>query len=273
MSQLSPQFERPPVIETALGVHFETLSRVSNAHLGWFWKSCLDGEWEQATDAMYLPPQSETFGTPLELLSLGMQVVQIQQAAAASRVQLLTGSGDRMIQIQNSRFHYNWRKRDGVYPSYRTMLSEFEGYFDRFRRFVAENKLGEVCPVQWELTYMDYVPPGELWRNQAEWGRILPGLLGSGLHADGFTPEMVQGNWTFEIAPQRGRLYFSLALGKPAEGGELGLMLQTTARGPIPNAPEAGLGAGLEIGHDAVLQGFLAVVSAEAKSAWGWRGK
>lgn len=45
-----PSFERPPVIETMLGVQFQPLPALRSAHLGAFWKT-LGEEWPVVLDA------------------------------------------------------------------------------------------------------------------------------------------------------------------------------------------------------------------------------
>ena len=45
-----PDYEHPPVVETVIGVQFDSLPELRNAHLGAFWKTVLDtGEWHNLT--------------------------------------------------------------------------------------------------------------------------------------------------------------------------------------------------------------------------------
>ena len=113
----STGFDHPPVVEAILGVQFPPPAKLTNGHLGWFWKKFLEPEWTDAVDAAALPTQLELFGalawaTPQMLLS-------VVPGSPAARLQVTNKGGDRMIQIQSSRFHYNWQKKDGAYPSYR----------------------------------------------------------------------------------------------------------------------------------------------------------
>jgi len=77
-----------------------------------------------------------------------------------TRLQITNRAGDRMVQIQPNRFHYNWKRVGGHYPSYSQVRQEFDQHLALFARFVEEEGLGPVVPSQWELTYVDYVPPG-----------------------------------------------------------------------------------------------------------------
>jgi hypothetical protein len=69
-----------------------------------------------------------------------------------------------LLQIQNSRLSYNWRKRgdDYDYPRYAAIRERFERCFAKFQEFVSREKLGEIRPDQAELLYANHVeyPPG-----------------------------------------------------------------------------------------------------------------
>jgi len=263
------RFERPPIIEAILGVQFAPLP-LTNGHLGWFWKQYLGDEWEHSVDAAPIQPEPEIFGGPPMWTPPGLQI-NFMPIPASGRLQIINRTGDRMIQVQSSRLHYNWQKKDADYPSYRAMRAEFDDKFQSFCRFAVEARLGEVIPLQWELTYIDYVPPGELWQTPADWHRVLPGLLSAKPEAAGTRLENLAGEWHFEIPSRKGRVHINLNFGKRAlqPGDPPGLILQTTARGPIGKETGLDLDAGLELGHDMVIQTFMGLTSEEAHRAWG----
>jgi uncharacterized protein (TIGR04255 family) len=177
-----------------------------------------------------------------------------------------------MIQVQTTRLHYNWQKRKGVYPSYKEVRAEFDQTLQCFRRFVAEEGLGQINPNQWEITYIDFVPPGELWQSPVEWGQVLPGLLSKESPPKGLKLENPTAEWHYEIVPRQGRLHINVALGKVEGVAEGGLVLQTTARGPIGEGASPDLESGLSLGHDTIIAAFLNITSDEAQRAWGRRG-
>ena len=265
MSQIAPKFDHPPVVETVLGVQFNPLM-IATAQLGIFWKEYLKEEWPALVEVGPLPEQREAFGDPT-WGPLGIQVGMLKSLSMPLRVQVTNPAGDRMIQVQGNRFHYNWQKREGVYPSYQQIRAEFERWFDVFKGFVAAERLGEIVPNQWELTYVDFFPPHDLWQSPADWGKVLPGLLGVKRTPDRVRLETVGGEWRYEIEPQRGRLYLQLTPGKIGNEPEAGLMLQTTARGPVtPHSDSLG---GLDLGHEVIIETFLAITSEEAQKSWG----
>jgi uncharacterized protein (TIGR04255 family) len=269
MAGTTVHFERPPVVETVLGVHFKPIPGLTAAHAGIFWREVLGTDWPKAVDAPLLADQTEKFEGGLSWLGPGSVFQLALPHLSGSRLQVSSSAGDRMVQIQPNRFHYNWKSTGEDYPSYSKVRREFDHYFGQLARFVEDEGLGKISPFQWEVTYVDYVQPGELWHSLEDWHRVIPGLLGEAPRREGLGLETVSGEWRYEIAPKRGRLYINLALGKTAEKDTTGLLIQWTARGPVVGDTWDELGQGLDLGHDVLLRKFLDVTSPEAHKAWG----
>jgi hypothetical protein len=177
-----------------------------------------------------------------------------------------------MIQVQATRFLYNWQQRDAVYPSYDKMRGEFDRLFADFCRFASEAELGEVVPNQWELTYVDHISRGPLWESPADWEKVLPGIFAPRWTLRGTRLESMGGEWHCEIEPRRGRLHIVMQHVRvgSASGPEV-LQLQTTARGSVHKEPGWDLDAGLRLGHDVIINAFLEMTSPQAQHAWGRR--
>jgi uncharacterized protein (TIGR04255 family) len=260
-----PVFDNPPVIETVLGVQFAPLQGLSSAHVGWFWKQYLDGKWEKVAEAVPLPDEFERFGP----MPTGPVRFKLEPVRFPARLQISWANDGRMIQIQPTRFHYNWNRVGGEYPRYRSVRKEFDLYFGKFCRFIAEAKLGGVVPNQWELTYIDSIPQGPLWATPADWHGLLPGLFSSRGSPGSVQLESFGGEWHYEIPPQRGRLHVSVQLARVGDEPTPVLLMQTTARGPLGTEGVAGLEEGLELGHRAAVDTFVEITSDKAHTAWG----
>src|ERR1017187_10040936 len=102
-----PAFDNPPVIEKVLGVQFQPIANISYGHYGWFWKTRLDESWIKAQDAPMVVDQFERFG---DKLAWGVPEPKISFGAGQDRVMFINGNDDRLIQIQSTRFLYNWKK-------------------------------------------------------------------------------------------------------------------------------------------------------------------
>ncbi len=262
-------FNRPPVIETVLGVQFERLPGLTNAHLGAFWASIKE-DWPRITDAPRLDDQFEEFGKRIHWAH-GIKLQVSQQILA--RVQIKNEAEDRMIQIQNCRLDYNWlghRKRK-EYPRYSKIKPEFEQALKQFRNFITETGMGELVPNQWEITYVNHVPKGTVWETPEEWGKVFRSLPGLAVVPGGTQLEGLGGYWHFEIIPQRGRLHVELKHGylSSSEHEEV-LIMKLTARGPIDSSddPDAGIDKGLNLGHETIVTSFRDLTSPESHEYW-----
>lgn len=263
----APTFANPPIIELVLGAQFSPLTKLTAGHFGWFWKQ-LGEEWTNPADAPPLEEQFELFDLPRWNRPVGLEV-RLEPVCLPGRFMVEHRDGNRMLQVQATRFHLNWRKREGFYPSYGRLISEFEGMLERFSAFAESAGLGRPVVNQWELTYIDAFPQGEYWEMPADWSKFLPGLFGAPQSADGLVLESRAAEWSYEIAPKRGRLHIAARSGRTSGSEKAALLLQTTARGPVGKGGAESLRSGLDLGHDAALGTFLRVTSDEAKRRWG----
>lgn len=274
-----PEFERPPVVETVLGLQFEPLPEFRNAHLGLFW-SFLNSEgvhrtlgrgWPHSIDAPKLEPQNERFGGEKPWRRLGFELKVSQDPSV--RIQIQDDDRDRMIQLQNGRLHYNWLGLGGEkYPRYDEIRPEFDEVLKQFEHFLTDHKLGELQPNQWEVTYVNHIPKGTVWKEPNDWQdvfRQLPSVIDC---PESVELESCAGEWHFEIKPQVGRLHIQLGHGRSSvENSEDLLRLRLTARGPIGGTEGNGLdlGQGLDLGREIIVTTFKAITSESAHEYWG----
>jgi uncharacterized protein (TIGR04255 family) len=265
----APNFANPPIVELVLGAQFSPLTKLTSGHFGLFWKA-LGADWAEPSDDAPVADQFERFDSPRWEQVPGLQL-RFEPIRLPGRFKVAHRDHHRLIQVQATRFHLNWRKREGFYPSYRSLIAEFEQTFVRFEAFVRDAGLGAVSVNQWELTYTDAFPQGEYWATPADWPTFLPGLFGPLRAADGLVLETRAAEWSYEIAPKRGRLYIAAQVGQSADSQKLALLLHSTARGPVGKGGADTLRAGLDLGHDAAVGTFLRVTSDEIKARWKTR--
>lgn len=263
------EFVNPPIVELVIGVQFSPLPKLTAGHFGLFWKD-LGDDWTEPGDGPPLEDQFELFDRPRWRTPLGVQL-RLEPLRLPGRFLLGHKNKDRLLQIQATRFHLNWRKRAGFYPSYKRLISEFEEMFARLAAFVERTGVGKLALNQWELTYIDAFPKEEYWTTPADWATFLPGLFGQLFSTDGLglVMEHRAAEWSFEIQPQRGRLHIAAGPGRFGDDQRDALLLQMTARGPLDKGGSDALRAGLDLGHKVALGAFLRVVSDETKKRWG----
>jgi uncharacterized protein (TIGR04255 family) len=265
----TPTFATPPVVELVLGAQFSPLTKLTAGHFGLFWKE-LGSEWVKPSDGPVLDDQFELFDSPRWSQPQGIHL-RLEPARQPGRFLVEHRSKDRTVQVQATRFHLNWRKRDDFYPSYKNLIAEFETTFARFATFAEDSGLGPLAINQWELTYIDSFPQGDYWQTPADWSRFLPGLFGNLFSTDGLGMmlEYRGAEWSYEIEPRRGRLHIAARPGRWGDDQRDSLLLQMTARGPVGKGGASTLRAGLDTGHEVAVRSFLRVVDEDTQRSWG----
>lgn len=267
------KFGAPPVVETVLSVQFNDLAGFTSAHAGWFWKEYVEklgdgppNEWKQVTEAPRIQDVAEKFGAEEVWIAPSVSLIQ---GAVSQRIQILRSDGERMVQVQSNRLILNWQKGASEYPTYETLLPEFRNMLNAFETFCSE--AGFSAPVYnlWEVTYVDQVKKGTMWDSARDLNRIFPALAPSQVsfrHAPPSADERISGDWRFSLVDRRGRLYIQLRQAKLQPSNEEVIQLTTTARGPVSESQS--WEQGLNFGHEAIRETFLAITSAEAKEFW-----
>lgn len=267
------KFSAPPVVETALSVQFNSLVGFTAAHAGWFWKEYVEklgdgppNDWKQIAEAPKIPEQSEKFGAEDVWAAPS---VQVKQGLFSPRIQLIRGDGERMLQVQDNRFILNWRKRASAYPSYETLMPEFRTLLAAFESFCSEAGFGTPVYNLWEIVYVDQVKKGTMWDSARSLNRLFPALTAPAVsvrHAPPSDDETVSADWRFSLADRRGRLYVQLRQARILPSNEEVIQLTTTARGPVNDTQS--WEQGLNFGHDALRETFLAITSTTAQEFW-----
>ena len=214
-----PKFENPPVIETVLGIQFDTLPNFTIAHLGAFWQRLGPDKWPHVNDAPSLDTQSERFGEE-NRGRIASMMFKLSRSIEV-RLQIRNNDKTRMIQVQNGRLHYNWLGHTGdQYPNYEKVKPEFDRVWDDFQGFLSEYNLGNIHLNQWEVTYVNHIPQGTIWNDPQDWIDIFPLLTTLPTKTTEVKLESFGGEWHFEIEPNRGRLHVNISHGWQKEPQE-----------------------------------------------------
>lgn len=263
----TPDFSTPPIVELVLGAQFSPLTKLTSGHFGLFWK-ILGDEWVEPLDDIALDERFETFDNIRRIPSFQ---IRVGQQRLPNRFKITHKDQERLIQIQNTRFHFNWRRKASFYPSYKQLISEFEDAFEKFSRFVEGNGLGAVEVNQWELTYIDAFPKGIDWQSMEDWPFVLPGLFGKLFSTESLNLSLEQraAEWSYEITPKLGRLHLSAHTGYATDEKVESLLLNMTARGQVGKNAAESLRRGLDIGHEVAFGAFTKVVNPQLISSWG----
>lgn len=258
-------YKNPPVVETVLSVQFKPLANFGAGQLGSYWKE-LGADWPDVTDAPSVEPVFEQFDQPAKAWEPAAFGVKVTQQVDV-RLQIRNAAKDRMIQVQNGRFIYNWLgDADGKYPSYESVRPEFDEHWDKFREFVISNSdENTVQPNQWEVIYVNRIPCGSVWDQLSDLPEVFTFLKQPPLGDLELSSKSIGGEWQFEISPQKGALY--LKLGMDHRDNIANVVMTLLTRGPI-GEDTLSLNDGLELGHKTITEAFDRLTSVKAKKSW-----
>jgi len=264
-----PKFHTPPVVETVLGLQFAPLRKFTAAHAGLYWRSVLGDDWSDVKQQPRLDDEIERLD---EKGSWGQPGIALAAAPPLIRLQFTSRTAERMIQVQDSRFVYNWRRRGESYPTYEVLLPEFRTHFQRFEQFIADERLGKIHPNQWEVTYVNHILKGELWESPSDWEQIFPGVFGGIVNAAVGRVESMGASWSISVgAPDRkARLRALVQHARVSEPKAAEVIdLRLTARGPLESEPLKDVMAAFDVGHDSIVTTFDKLTSPAAQRHWG----
>lgn len=264
-----PQFERPPVYETRIGVQFAPLIGFRSGHFGLFWHDCLGtGEWRIHADQALLPKEQERFGSKFLRQSVEKKDDDYPQAC----MRLSNMDDTEWVLFQANKIIYGWKRDEKVQPTYSQIKSQFAKLFEKLERFAEKYGLSRPSSELWEISYVNKIVPGSLWQSPSDWHRVLPGIFPpGGPSVPGFEWATFNGTWFFEIPPQRGRVMVKAQKAVANQTGEILLLMVITARGEIGGAGAPDWSTGLDLGHQAAGEVFCGLSSSEAQKEWGVR--
>ena len=154
------KFKEPPLIEIVFQIVFPTIDGFGPAHIGIFWT--------QLRDAFPTIQAAARVGL-LTNLNVGSGTFP------DNRVWLVHKDSSQVIQIQDDRFMFNWRKTgesDG-YPGFETLYPIFLDYFGRFVEFLDGEDLCPASATGFELTYINHIYEG-VWEKWDDIGAVFP---------------------------------------------------------------------------------------------------
>ncbi len=257
-----PSFKNPPVIEVAIAAQFRPIDDLTSPRVGLLWQRYRE-EFPNLEVHPALEPRFERSG-PVPPQNFQIEIGK----HPTSRVWFVTDDKSNLIQIQQDRFVFNWRRIDGKdYPRYEHVRAKFEKHFGVFHEFLAVEQLGELKLNQWELAYVNHIPASDGWRHHGELGSVVPLLVGdmSGMFLPG--PEDITLHVRYPILDGKSlcRLYVVANPAVSIPSGDSAFRLTLTARGKLGDAE---LRSRLDMGHEWIVRGFTEVTSQMMHQFW-----
>lgn len=264
-----PRFQRPPVIETVLGVHFRPLELFTSAHQGLLWERWFRDRFPRVDERPPVEEVRERFGSQQwEPSTIRWWV---SDRPPTPRLWAASPDGERVIQIQKNGFFANWLKTSdhSSYRSYEERRQEFSRQFGQVEQFFQDEGIGQLLPTSWSATYINHIEYEEDCELGAAIARTLRGWPNPG--ADTWLPaaDRMVLEIAFPMPHNAGRLNVSLRPAFVLKDERHVLRLDLTARGQLRTTDAKDALAGLELGHEWIVQGFASLTSPEMHQHWG----
>ena len=264
-----PKFKNPPVVETVLGIEFAPLQRWGIPHFGLFWQEIRE---EFPTYAIKPPLESHIEASDLVLRrTREIQIEAIDQPEFRCWYLNPTAHGN-LIQVQNDRFVYNWRKlsSDTSYPSYEEFCRPtFEKHWRSFNRFVTAEQLGPIDAVQCEVSYINHIAKGDGWSGVEDWHEIFNVLAPTAKHEFLPHPESARFGLHFLMPKEKGRLRVSASHAIRNEDGIEIIVFNLTARGKPASSEYADIREWFDMAREWVVKGFTDMTTDSMHQLWG----
>lgn len=259
----SPSFDRPPLVEVALGVEFSPVPGFGAVALVRF-ADRLHDRYPVVQEYPPLPP-NPPIGVDDQI---GGGLV-VNMGAPSIRLWLLSREQDQLVQVQRDRLILNWRlgTSSSSYPRYRDALRPaFAREYQGLLSFLMDVGLPTSGPVGVEVTYVNVVSGsidessdiGAILRSQ----RPSAGRLG----APGTTRLQQQWKWTGHDGAAS---ILRIDAEQPAGGGPA-IAMNLTARSALGrNAGVDDVLGSLDLCHDEVVSAFVELTEPDRHLEWG----
>lgn len=261
-----PDFQRPPVVEVALGVQFQALGALRGTHMGLYWNEIRDA-YPHLEEHAPVSPTVEEFGAPH---APGLSI-ELSDFPPAPRCWFLSEDRAQLIQAQPDRFVLNWRRLtpDSDYPRYETLLTEFAAAFERFCQFALDEQLGDVVLTQAEVTYVNEIQVGTGMASLGQLEQVLRVWRPDYDSAVLDPPEDIRVSQRHLITDDGGNPYARLYItAEPVHSkGNDALLLTVLVRGR-PGARPSDAGSFFDMGRDRIVRSFTAITTEPMHEIW-----
>ena len=264
-----PDYDNPPVVETLLSVSFSDLEKWGIPHFGLYWER-IRAEYPKFELRPPVVSQIETFSDGEERGPAVLEFELLNQPPI--RCWFIHENENRLIQLQNNRFIFNWRKvREAErYPRFDDAIREnFEQEWIRFTEFLGSESIPLARIEQCEISYINHIPIEGGWRTYTALVEALttwPGVA----RATQFlpVPEDIQFNTRYPMQPGNGRLHIQLQQGTRNLDGKRVAQLILTARGRPESSETAELLNWFDLGREWIVRGFTDFTSEAMHKIW-----
>ena len=251
-----PSYKNPPVNEVVCGLRFDTPDKLRIPHIGLLW----DKFRADYPIIQHAPPIASAKGEILVDQAIGMPL---------PRVWFINKSDDQLVQFQIDRFYFNWRRRQSDYPRYDHVINNFESVLNTIVNFFSEFELGELKPIEYELSYINHIPKGQGWDTIDDLPRIFSDFVLTQTK-ERFLPNPVKVAWQkeFPLPEKKGHLIVNLKQATRTEDKVTLLVLELKTQGIGESTSKEAIREWFDLAHEWIVRGFTDLTTPEIQKIW-----
>ena len=236
-----PNYKNPPVNEVVCGLSFAKIEKFKSHHIGLFWQKIKD-----------------EFPVVEHAIRLDYNPAQLDLKEYLPRVWFVRKEQNRLIQLQDDKFYFNWRRmQEGeTYPRYETIIGNFKKTLSVFERFLEEENLGSINPERCELTYINHILKGEGWESVSDVNNIFRDLCWNTEGRFLPSPINVGGQAVFQLPDNKGRLELILQQASRKSDKRQMFVLQNKATGIGEDKNMSAVWEWFSVAHKWIVHGF-----------------
>ena len=251
-----PSYKNPPVNEVVCGLRFAFSNKLRIPHIGLLWDR-FRAEYPIIQHAQ--PIVSAKGEIPIDT-STGFPL---------PRVWFINKSDDQLVQFQVDRFYFNWRRKESDYPRYDHVINNFEIVLNTIVNFFREFELGELKPIEYELSYINHIPNGQGWNTIDDLHRIFSDFVWKQTKGRFLpNPEKVAWQTEFPLPENKGHLIVNLKQATRTEDGVTLLVLELKTRRICESPDKEDIREWFDLSHEWIVQGFTDLTTAEIQKIW-----
>ena len=262
-SQMSlVDFDDPPINEVVCGVGFRHLDRFITPYVGLWWSEIRkDFPTARKADPIFGYLEKET-------------IPFLERATFVSKDET------QMIQLQPTRFYYNWIKSQEkqAYPRYSRVYKTFAEWLAKFTQFVTVNDIGAIDQLEYTLTYVNLIPQGQGWSSLKDIQKVLPDISWKKSRKRKYISEPADFNfrYVFPIKEHPGRVTATIQRGiRKADQVPVlrfELAAQATIKDGLREHTEQSMAQWFDAAREAIVLGFLDLTDEQVQiKYWGRR--
>ncbi|MCB1721928.1 MAG: TIGR04255 family protein [Rhodospirillales bacterium] len=258
-----PDYKSPPVSEVAVAVQFSDLHGFPAPYLGDLWAAFGRDEFPNVQNQEVIAPMP---GSEKERV-----ISFVDPSCEIPRVWFLSEDQTELIQFQQDRLAFNWRRvNDKPYPRYKSVIEKFEQTLKALEKFVKLHKK----PLSYdtlELIYVNIVPFDD-FGGAPNIGAFLKDAVWRKERVFLPEPSKYSGSWEFELPDLNGRMFTNAYSVQNLKDGTHASRLDIVVRGQYASPFDKNMKTMLSWynkAHEHIVCGFDDLTTPEMHEKWG----